>query len=229
MYDAQLLGFVAHVGALLNFLGGLAYCQFYDNGVFQQGLGQVFNLVGHGGREHDGLAGGRQQLCYLFNVFRETHVEHAVGLVEDEERHLAEVGVTHADVADEASWGGYHHVGAQCQAFQFLVVTVAVVATIDGHAAHVVQIIAEALHGLVYLLCQLACGAHDNAVDGVFRVSALVELAQHGQQVGCRFSGSCLGHAQHVFTGQYFGYALLLYGRACLEAHVVERIEHVVV
>ena len=38
-------------------------------------------------------------LCNLLYVLRETHVEHTVGFVEHEERHLAEVGVAHGYVA----------------------------------------------------------------------------------------------------------------------------------
>ena len=175
------------------------------------------------------MAGRRQQLCNLLYVFREAHVEHAVSLVEHEERHTAEVGVAHAYVADQSARCGDDHVGPQAKALELLVVAVAVVAAIDGHAAHIVKIIAEALHGLVYLLRQLACGAHDDAVDGIFGVAAVVELAQYGQQVSSRFACSCLCHAQEVVALQYLWYALLLNGRAGLEAHVVESVENVVV
>ena len=227
--DAELLCLVAHIGCLLDLLCRLAHGELHHHGVLEQRLCQLFNLVGHGGREHDGLAGWRQQLCDFLYVFREAHVEHAVSLVEHEERHTAKVGIAHTYVADQSARCGYDHVGTQAKALELLVVAVAVVAAIDGHAAHVVKIIAEALHGLVYLLCQLACGAHDDAVDGVFGVAAVVELAQYGQQVSSRFACSCLCHAQEVVAFQYLWYALLLNGRAGLEAHVVESVENVVV
>ena len=227
--DAHLLGLVAHVGTLLYLLRGLAHGQFDDFRVLEQSLGQVLYLVGHGGGKHDSLAGGGYLLGYGHDVLGEAHVEHAVGLVEHEEAHLAKIHVAQADVGDKAAGGGYHHVGSHAQALQLLIVAIAVIAAVDGHTTHAWQVIAEALHGLVYLLRQFAGGRHNHAIDGILRISPVGQLAEDGQQVGRGLSGASLCHAQHVVSIKDFGYTSLLHGCASVEAHVVKRVEHVIV
>ena len=154
--DGHLLGFIAYVSLLLDLLGWFAYGELNLYRVLEQGLSQFLNLLWHGGREHDGLAGLRQLACDGVDVLRETHVEHAVGLIKDEEAHLAQIHVTQRNVGDEAARGSDNYIGTHAEALQFLVVAVAVVAAIYSHAAHILQIVAEALHCLVYLLGQLA-------------------------------------------------------------------------
>ena len=48
-HDAELLCLVTDVGALADFLGGLADGKLHFDGILEQGLGQLLNLVGHGG------------------------------------------------------------------------------------------------------------------------------------------------------------------------------------
>ena len=55
--DGHLLGFVAYVCFLLDFLGWLADGKFDFYRILEQGLSQFFYLLRHGCREHDGLAG----------------------------------------------------------------------------------------------------------------------------------------------------------------------------
>ena len=55
--DGHLLGFVAYVCFLLDFLGWLADGKFDFYRILEQGLSQLFYLLRHGCREHDGLAG----------------------------------------------------------------------------------------------------------------------------------------------------------------------------
>ena len=153
--DGHLLGFVTYVSLLLDFLCRLAHCELDLYRILEQRLCQFLNLLWHGSREHDGLASLRQLGCDSIDILRETHVEHAVCLVEDEETHLAEVYVAQRDVGDEATWCGDDNIGTHTETLQLLIVTVAVVSTIYSHAAHVLQIIAKALHRLVYLLCEL--------------------------------------------------------------------------
>ena len=154
--DGHLLGFVAYVCFLFDFLGWLADGKFDFYRILEQGLSQFFYLLRHGCREHDGLAGLWQFCRDGLDVVRETHVEHAVGLVEDEEAYLAEVYIAQRDMGDETARGGDDYIGAHAEAAQLLIVTVAVVAAVYGYAAHALQVIAEALHRLVYLLGELA-------------------------------------------------------------------------
>lgn len=227
--DAQLLRLIAYVGCLLDFLGRFAHGYLHFNGIFEHRGGKFLNLGGHRGREHDYLASLRQLFENGENIVAETHIEHAVGLVEHEERHAAEVHFAQTEMADKPSGGSYHHIGAQSQRLHLLVVTVAVVASIDGHAAYILQIIAESLHGLVDLLRQFSCGTHDNTVDCLVGEAAVGQSAEYGQEVSGRLAGTCLGNAHDVVAVEYLGNTFLLNGCARIEVHVVECIEHVVV
>ena len=89
----KFLRFVTKVGFLRYFLGRLAHCELNFNGIFQQSLGQLLYLRRHGGREHDGLAGWRQLFGNGHDVFRETHVEHTVGLIQHKERHFVQINI----------------------------------------------------------------------------------------------------------------------------------------
>ena len=151
--DVQLLCLVANVCFLLDFLCRFADCQLDFHRILEQCLCQFLNLVRHRGREHDGLASLREFLGDSHDVLRETHVEHTVSLVEYEETYLAEIHVAHIDVGDETAWCGDDHVGSHTKTLELLVVAAGIVATINSHAAHAVQIVTESLHGLVYLLC----------------------------------------------------------------------------
>ena len=68
------------------------------------------------------------------------------------------------------------HIGTHTHRAQLLVVAVAIVTTINGHTTYIVEIVAEALHGLVYLLCKLACGRHDYSVDGILGIVSIIKL-----------------------------------------------------
>ena len=163
--DLQFLSLVAHVCRLLNLLGGLAHGNLHFHGILQKRLGQLLNLVGHRCREHHRLTSLGQETCNLQDVVGETHVEHTVGLVENKETHFRHVDIVHRQVGDESSWCGNDNRCTRLQGIEFLIVAVAVVTAIDSNGADVRKVVAEALHGLVYLLCELASGSHDDAVD----------------------------------------------------------------
>ena len=190
--DGHLLSFVANVSFLLDFLGRFADSELDFHWIFEKGLGQVLDLVGHGSREHDGLASLRKFLGDGHDVLGETHVEHTVCLVKNEEAHLAQVDVAQTDVGDEATWGSDDYIGTHAQAFELLIIAVAIVAAINGHAAHSFQVIAETLHGLVYLLCKFAGRRHNHAVDGILRIASVIELAEDRQEVGGSLAGTRL-------------------------------------
>ena len=96
--DAHLLRFIAYIGTLLDLFCGFADSQFNDFRVLEQCLCKVFNLIRHRCREHNGLASLWKFLSNLNDIIRETHVEHTVGFIEDEERNLAQVHVSQADM-----------------------------------------------------------------------------------------------------------------------------------
>ena len=227
--DAQFLRLIADECRLLYLVGRTADGYLNHHGVVEHGLRQLLNLVGHGGGKHDGLTVLRQLGGYLKNVVGESHVEHAVCLVKYEEADTAQIDITYLDVAEQTAWGGNDHVGSHAERTLFLVIASTVVAAIDGHATHRVQIVAKTLHGLVYLLGELTCGSHDETVDGIGRIATVVEHGEDGQQVGGCLAGSCLCHPHHVVLVENLRDALLLNGSHLLEMHVVECIEYVVI
>ena len=77
---------------------------------------------------------------------------------------------------DEAARRGNDYICTETHAFHLLVIAVAVIAAVDGDTRHVGQVIGEALHGLVNLLCQLTGWRHDDAVDGILGIIAAVKL-----------------------------------------------------
>ena len=190
---------------------------------------ELLYLLGHGSREHDGLVLAGQQLGYREDIVRESHVEHAISLVKYKERKAREIDVSHTDMREQAAGSGNNDVRPHLEPLGFCVETGTVVAAIDGNAGDAVQVVAEPLHGLVYLLSQLARGSHDDAVDGILGVATVVEHGENGQQVGCRLACSCLCYAYDVALVKYFGDTSFLYRSHLLEVHVVECIKDVVV
>ena len=61
-----------------------------DTGLRRKLLGELADVVGVGGREHEVLALLRQHLEHALDVADEAHVEHAVGFVEHEDLHFGE-------------------------------------------------------------------------------------------------------------------------------------------
>ena len=142
----------------------------------QQLYGQLTYLLWHGGREHDALTAGRQLLYNLHDILDKAHIQHAVGLIEHKERATREVEITHLEVTEQSAWCGNQHIGTHTHRAQLLIVAVTIVTTVNSHAAHIIQIVAKALHGLVDLLCQLAGWRHDDGVDGILGIVAIVEF-----------------------------------------------------
>ncbi len=219
---------VADVGNLLNLLGRLADGDFDLDGVVQDVVCQTLDVVGHGCREHDGLAMVWQMAGNLHDVVVEAHVEHAVGFVEDEEGNVGEVNLSRCEVGDESARCGDDDVGTEGESAAFLLEPYAVVAAIDGYAADGHEI-GEGLDLLVDLLNEFSGWCHDEAVDGILRIVAGAQFVEYGQQIGSRLSCSCLCHADEVVTLEQGWNGFFLNGRTLLEIHGVERIENGIV
>ena len=128
--------------------------------------------------------------------------------------------MSHADVREQTTWGGYNHIGSHLQTLCFYIEAVAVVTTIDGHAADAIEIVAKALHGLVYLLGQFTGGRHDDAVDGILGKTSVVEHAEDRQQISRCLACSGLCYTDKVLTVKYFWNTLFLNGCHLLEVHI---------
>ena len=92
------------VGALLHLVGGgVTRRDLHRYWIFHERIRQLADLVGVGSREHQVLALLRQHLEDALDVADESHVEHAVGFIEDEDLHLGEIhGALFAQVEQAA-------------------------------------------------------------------------------------------------------------------------------
>ena len=213
--------FVTDISALLDFLSRTAHGNLYLHRILEQSICQFFYLLRHSGGEHDGLTVGGQLACYHLDVLREAHVQHAVCFVKYEEAHLAEVGATERDMADESSRCGDDHIGSHLEALQLLIIAVAVVAAIHSHAAYSREVIAEALHGLIDLLCQLSSRTHNHAVDGILRISSVVQLREDRKEISSCLSRSGLCYTEEVASLKDWGNTLFLNRCAFVETHII--------
>ena len=89
--------------------GGLG-SHLHPDGIFQDGAGQVRDLLGHGGGEEEGLPLFRQAGDDLPHVVDEAHVQHPIRLVEDEGIDAGEVNMALAAQIVEPTGGGYQDV-----------------------------------------------------------------------------------------------------------------------
>jgi hypothetical protein len=82
---------------------------FHQHWVLQGQATQVFNFLGHGGREEAGGARtGRQELNDLVHLLLEADFENGVGFVDDQHLQIVEdepFGVL--EMVEESTWGGY--------------------------------------------------------------------------------------------------------------------------
>ena len=132
-------------------------------------------------------------------------------------------------MADEPAWSGDDDIRSLLHSLLLLFVADAVVSAIYGHTADAVQIVAEALHGLVNLLRQFSSGAHDDTVDGILGESAILKQAQDRQKISRSLSGSGLCNAHHVPSLQDAWDGMFLDWSGFYEVHVVQCVQHQVI
>ena len=72
-------------------------------GVMERLGSQFFNFLWESGRKKHGLSFGGDVLQDAFHVRQEAHVEHAVGLIQDEDFHAIQVGMALSDVIQQAA------------------------------------------------------------------------------------------------------------------------------
>ena len=87
----------------------------------------------------------------------------------------------HSYMTEQAPGSGDNHIRTHLESLRLYVEAAAVIAAIDGDTGNAVQIVTKTLHGLVYLLCQLTCGSHDDTIDSILRISAVIKHGKYGQ------------------------------------------------
>ena len=80
--------------------------------IVQEGVGEALDLRRHGRREEQRLAGERNKLHDPLDVGDEAHVEHAVGLVDDQDLDAGQQQLAALEMVEQAAGGGDQHVDA---------------------------------------------------------------------------------------------------------------------
>ena len=81
-------------------------------GIVQELRGQALDFGRHGGREEQRLAGERQELADALDIGDEAHVEHAVGLVDDQHLDAGQQQAPRSKWSRSRPGRGDHHIGA---------------------------------------------------------------------------------------------------------------------
>jgi hypothetical protein len=173
------------------------------DGVAQQRLGQVADFLGHRRREEHRLPPRRHHAGDRPDGLDEAHVEHPVGLVQDQHVHLGEAAVPLLDEVEEPPGRRHHHVDAVAQRLDLRVLPHA---SEDHRHAHL-GVAAVGRQALADLHGELARGREDQRVRPAGRAARrsadLVRGDQpldQGQRERRGLAGAGLGAAEHVAT-----------------------------
>ena len=143
----------------------------------QELIGQPLDLRRHGGGEEQRLASEGQQLDDLFDVGDEAHVEHAVGLVDDQHLDGVEQQLAALDVIEQAPRRGDDDIRAPVDD----AVLFGEGNTADEQGDVDLVILAELLEGVHHLGGQLAGGLQYQGARHAGARPAALQAGQHGQ------------------------------------------------
>ncbi len=178
--------------------------------VTQQVVRQASDGRREGGAEEQRLARLRQLLEDALDVVDEAHVQHAVGLVEDQDLDRAQVDGPLSHVVQQASWRSHDDLRPLVQRAHL---PVHAYAPVDGDRADGLAATVRA-HALLHLQGQLARGHHDEGAHlALTGFAAGPQPVEHGQHESGRLAGAGLGAGQQVATAEDDGDGLGLDGR----------------
>src|SRR5450830_157233 len=179
------------------------------HGVMQDSIGQMTDVLRHGGAVQQVLALGREVLDDAADVGQEAHVQHHVRFVEDEDLDLGEVDCTLADMVQQTARAGDGNVDAAPERIDLWIDADAAVDGENSEASLVAQV-AEVLGDL---LRQFAGWGHD---EGTQRTARPSQQAFHDRKCICgRLACSGLGKTHNVTSFHDRGNTLLLDGCGC--------------
>ena len=188
--------------------GGGGAGHFHADGIVQEGLGEAGDFRRHGGREEQGLAREGHELADLLDVRDEAHVEHAVGLVDDEDLDALKQQLAALEEIEQAAGGGDQHIRA-AHDLGFLIGE-GDAADEQGHVEAGVGAIFE--EAFLDLGRQFAGGLEDEGAGHAGPGASLFKAGQHGQGEGGGLAGAGLGDAENIAALQGVGDGLRLDG-----------------
>ena len=174
--------------------------------VAEELLGDAPDFRRHGGGEEQGLAGRRNQLADALDVGDETHVEHAIGLVDDQELHAVEQQPSALVMVEQAAGRRDQHVDAAGE----LGILIAERDAADDQRD--VELVVDAVFGeaLFHLGGEFACRLEDERARHPGAGAALLQHGQHRQHEGRGLAGAGLRDAEHVAPREHVGDGLIL-------------------
>ena len=192
---------VDHVDDLGDELGrGVAGRDLDRSRVVQETVGQPADLVREGRREEQVLALGREHREDLADVADEAHVEHPVGLVEDEDLDPRQVDGPLAEVIEQPAGRGDDDLGTGPQRADL---RIEADAAVDGRRADGV-LGAVGPDALLDLERELTGRGEDQGADRPRTAGRPrgMQALQHRQHERGRLAGARLGAGEHVATGE---------------------------
>lgn len=167
---------------------------FDDLWVFTEAFDEAGNALAHGGGEKQRLSLRWQGAEQLGHFIFETHVEHAVRLVEDGHFDVRGIEAATAEVIEQAAWGSDDDLSAIAEGAELAVHGSA---AIDWGGVEAAHFCAEAVDFLTDLHGKFAGWAKDENL----RVECLdVDFCQSGQGESGGFSGTGGGEADEIFA-----------------------------
>ncbi|CCZ75682.1 putative uncharacterized protein [Alistipes finegoldii CAG:68] len=225
--DVQLLVLIADIGRLVDSLVGFRNGDIHLGGIAQNGLGQFADLRGQRRREHDRLPLLWHVRDDLHDVLAETHVEHAVGFVENQAFDMREVDAAVLDMRNHAAGSGDDHVRPHQHTPLLHVPALAVAAAVNDRGRDG-QVIGKALKLLVYLLRQFARGHDDHRFYHIVFVAFEQQPVQQRQRVGRRLARSRLRASDDVAAFENHRDRVFLHRSHLLKIHIVESVEDLI-
>ena len=179
---------------------------FDADGIAEELLGDAPDFRRHGRGEEQGLARERHQLADALDVGNETHVEHAVGLVDDEKLDAGEQQPAALEMVEQAARRGDQHVDAARQ------LDVLIVERDAADQQRDVELAVGAVFDEAFLDLgrEFAGRLEDQRARHARARAALLEHGQHRQREGRRLAGAGLGDAEHVAPREHVGDGLIL-------------------
>ena len=219
-----LVALLHKIQALLDAVHRAGHRVYLDKGrVVQDACGQLLDLLGHGGAEHQVLALPGQLGDHLFHVVDKAHIQHPVGFVQNKDLNVGEVQQPLPHQVVQAARAGNEDVHALFQGCDLRSLTHT--AKDDGAAQG--QILAVGFKALADLQSQLPGRSQDQGADGtLFAGRAGSQAVEHGQRKGSRLAGTRLGAAHQVPPGQHRRNGRRLNGRGGFIARLCHSTQH---
>ena len=173
----------------------------------QQPFSQLADLGREGGGEEQILTLPGQQGEDLFNVVDETHIEHAIRLVQHQHLQLVEThGVLTIEV-EQAARCRHQHIDPLAQAHHLRID----LDPAEDHRGAELEVTPISGHAIAHLGGQFAGGGqHQGAGLVGFYPRTGIEALQQRQGKTGGLAGAGLGRGHHIVTGQHHRNGLLL-------------------